>query len=247
MWNDVVSHWFNVSGAYARNYGILCQTLSLDVWCVLRIDSLFDALLWSIGTMLMLVGLFSSWQRTLYLHLWSSSAEWCCMSCQLYHICYCTVRDVESPDSLVKKAKLATNISDCDKDWEMVSQNHWFPKPLVTRCSEDFIFAHRFHYYPHCNNLRFGLIIQFEFTTFHNENQVFSSSHDMNCEPCLSSLRLASQSSICVCAVNCCVSIISTCLYYSELHHLHQLLLWMSNVFPPFFMLLFLCLFLQIG
>ena len=46
----------------------------------------------------------------------------------------------------------------------------------------------------------------------------------MNCEPCASSLRSASQSSILVCAVNCCVSVVSTCLYYSELHHLHQLL-----------------------
>ncbi|CAL1137313.1 unnamed protein product [Cladocopium goreaui] len=44
----------------------------------------------------------------------------------------------------------------------------------------------------------------------------------MNCEPCASSLRSASQSSILVCAVNCCVSVVSTCLYYSELHHLHQ-------------------------
>eukprot|EP00435_Cladocopium_sp_Y103_P044021 s381_g12.t1 len=44
----------------------------------------------------------------------------------------------------------------------------------------------------------------------------------MSCEPCTSSLRSASQSSILVCAVNCCVSILSTCLYYSELHHLHR-------------------------
>lgn len=44
----------------------------------------------------------------------------------------------------------------------------------------------------------------------------------MNCEQCTSSLRSASQSTILVCAVNCCVSVVSTCLYYSELHHLHQ-------------------------
>ncbi len=48
-------------------------------------------------------------------------------------------------------------------------------------------------------------------------------SNGMSCESCSSRCR-GVHSSICICAVNCGVSIVSTCLYYSELHHLHQCL-----------------------